>query len=263
MQYAFAGDYTGAWDCFGFCPRLLSDWWMDGNGNPVEAIEKAVMEVGKFDADDWFVIATFDVNFGCTPTLPSILYSPLLPSKSAHKTNFTKQLKEDVCLLFQKPPRYNRIHAVDYKPPFSPYRELTAGLMWCQSSLSMQLHFRHAQLNGHLHNIGATATPVFPVCNRREETVRHFLFSCIAHTKHRQSLINALWRDALNISKILSDPTCIPYTLNLCHTNSMIPTTNLISPLTPKKPINTISLEAGQSSSRACPEETKRVGKVT
>ncbi|KAL5520838.1 hypothetical protein ACEPAF_2841 [Sanghuangporus sanghuang] len=39
-QYAFAGDYT------------------------VEAIEKAVDEVAKFDADDWFVIAISDANFG-------------------------------------------------------------------------------------------------------------------------------------------------------------------------------------------------------
>ncbi|EPQ51988.1 hypothetical protein GLOTRDRAFT_132574 [Gloeophyllum trabeum ATCC 11539] len=38
-QYAFAGDYT------------------------VEAIEKAVLQVGKYDADDWFVIAITDANF--------------------------------------------------------------------------------------------------------------------------------------------------------------------------------------------------------
>ncbi|KAJ7224765.1 AAA domain-containing protein [Mycena rebaudengoi] len=39
-QYAFAGDYT------------------------VEAIEKGVNDVGAFDADDWFVIAITDANFG-------------------------------------------------------------------------------------------------------------------------------------------------------------------------------------------------------
>ncbi|OCH94642.1 hypothetical protein OBBRIDRAFT_817121 [Obba rivulosa] len=39
-QYTFAGDYT------------------------VEAIEKSVDEVAKFDADDWFVIAVTDANFG-------------------------------------------------------------------------------------------------------------------------------------------------------------------------------------------------------
>ncbi|KAI0752632.1 AAA domain-containing protein [Daedaleopsis nitida] len=38
-QYTFAGDFT------------------------VEAIEKAVLEVSKFDADDWFVIALTDANF--------------------------------------------------------------------------------------------------------------------------------------------------------------------------------------------------------
>ena len=30
----------------------------------MEAIEKAVTEVAKFDADDWFVIAISDANFG-------------------------------------------------------------------------------------------------------------------------------------------------------------------------------------------------------
>ncbi|KAF8909617.1 AAA domain-containing protein [Gymnopilus junonius] len=39
-QYAFAGDYT------------------------VEAIQKGVTEVAKYDADDWFVIAITDANFG-------------------------------------------------------------------------------------------------------------------------------------------------------------------------------------------------------
>ncbi|KAG2007119.1 hypothetical protein CC2G_014837 [Coprinopsis cinerea AmutBmut pab1-1] len=39
-QYAFAGDFT------------------------VEAIRKGVDEVAKFDADDWFVIAITDANFG-------------------------------------------------------------------------------------------------------------------------------------------------------------------------------------------------------
>jgi len=39
-QYAFSGDYT------------------------VEAIEKSVLEVAKYDADDWFVIAITDANFG-------------------------------------------------------------------------------------------------------------------------------------------------------------------------------------------------------
>lgn len=39
-QYAFAGDHT------------------------VEAIELAVTEVAKYDADDWFVIAISDANFG-------------------------------------------------------------------------------------------------------------------------------------------------------------------------------------------------------
>lgn len=29
----------------------------------MEAIEKAVTEVGEFDADDWFVIAISDANF--------------------------------------------------------------------------------------------------------------------------------------------------------------------------------------------------------
>jgi len=39
-QYCFAGDYT------------------------VEALEKGVQEVAKFDGDDWFVIAITDANFG-------------------------------------------------------------------------------------------------------------------------------------------------------------------------------------------------------
>lgn len=54
-QYAFAGDYTGENSDINF---KLPDTWLQ-----VEAIEKAVTEVAKFDADDWFVIAISDANF--------------------------------------------------------------------------------------------------------------------------------------------------------------------------------------------------------
>lgn len=55
-QYAFAGDYTSEMHFNVRCHYT--------NGPLiVEAIEKAVIEVAKYDADDWFVIAISDANF--------------------------------------------------------------------------------------------------------------------------------------------------------------------------------------------------------
>ncbi|RDB28140.1 von Willebrand factor A domain-containing protein 8 [Hypsizygus marmoreus] len=59
-QYAFAGDYT------------------------VEAIEKGVNEVGKYDADDWFVIAITDANFGRYQITPEDLTRAMNRNPKVH-----------------------------------------------------------------------------------------------------------------------------------------------------------------------------------
>ncbi|KAK0451876.1 AAA domain-containing protein [Armillaria borealis] len=59
-QYAFAGDYT------------------------VEAIQKGVQEVGKFDADDWFVIAITDANFGRYNITPEELSRAMKRNPKVH-----------------------------------------------------------------------------------------------------------------------------------------------------------------------------------
>ena len=72
---------------------------------------------------------------------------------------------------------------IDPKVPSSDYRELTVGLKWPQYSILILLCTGHMQLNQHLYNIGTTAMPIGPACNRKEETVQHYLLSCIAHEK--------------------------------------------------------------------------------
>ena len=116
--------------------------------------------------------------------IPSILRLSLPHSKTAHKTNFYKQIKEDAGNNFQKSTRYDRMHVINPKAPSHNYRELTATLTQCQSSILMELCTGHTQLNRHLYNIGTTATPICPTCNRQEETVRHYLLSCMAHVQH-------------------------------------------------------------------------------
>ena len=82
-----------------------------------------------------------------SPITPPILHSPLPHSKTAWKTNFSKRLKEEACINFQKSTRFDRIHVIIPKAPSHDYRGPTAGLMLCQSSILMQLCTRHAQLN--------------------------------------------------------------------------------------------------------------------
>ena len=140
--------------------------------------------------------------------LPSILHLHLLHRKSTCKTTYIKQLRGYISSLFHESLRYDKMHMVDPTAPSANYRELTTGLPCCQSSILIQLHAGHAQLNCHLHNIEAAPTPICLACNAKEETIWHFLLSCMAYAKHWQPLINILQWDALNISKLLSDPMC-------------------------------------------------------
>ncbi|KAH7915875.1 AAA domain-containing protein [Hygrophoropsis aurantiaca] len=59
-QYAFSGDYT------------------------VEAIDKGVAEVAKFDADDWFVVAITDANFGRYQITPDEVKRVMLQNPKVH-----------------------------------------------------------------------------------------------------------------------------------------------------------------------------------
>ena len=166
-----------------------------------------------------------------SPIIPSILRLSLPHSKTACKTDFYKRIKEDASNNFRKSTRYDRMHTINPKAPSHDYRELMATLTRHQSSILMQLCTGHAQLNRHLYNIGATATPICPACNRQEETVQHYLLSWMAHTQHHQVLINMLQRDALHISKLLSDPTCVPHTLNYIATTQQFQSQSSSPPL--------------------------------
>ncbi|KAF8479932.1 hypothetical protein JB92DRAFT_2766867, partial [Gautieria morchelliformis] len=98
----------------------------------------------------------------------------------------------------------------------------------------VQLRTGHAQLQRHLYKMGLVGTLLCPSCHQKEETVRHFLLSCIAHVRHRQPLINTLRCDALDLAKLLSDPDCIDYMLDYVHaTKRFHPTSTRLPPCTP------------------------------
>ena len=118
------------------------------------------------------------------PLLPSILCSHLPHSKYACKTTYIKQLKSHIISLFHESLKYDKMHAINPKAPSANYRELTTGLLCCQSIILIQLHTGHTQLNCHFHNIGVVPTPMCPAYNAKEETVWYFLLSCMAYTKH-------------------------------------------------------------------------------
>ena len=145
---------------------------------------------------------------------PDNLNSSLPSSYSARKTTQAKQHRKDLNLLYCKSPRYKRMHVIDLKAPSSDYRELIEGLMWHQLSILIQLCTGDVQLDWHLYNIGVAASPICPACNKKEETVWHFLLSCITHVKHCQVMINTLCWDTLSISKLLSDAVCVLHILN-------------------------------------------------
>ncbi|OJA10067.1 hypothetical protein AZE42_10561 [Rhizopogon vesiculosus] len=79
--------------------------------------------------------------------------------------------------------------------------KLTASFPKRLTSLYMSLRMGHALLNKHLHRIGKTESPH---CQRTEETVHHFLFTCPFYQRERHILVNALGRKASSPSHIFS-----------------------------------------------------------
>ena len=146
--------------------------------------------------------------------LPEKLHTPLPSSRLALKMGHNKQVRPTVACLFTESLRYQRLHVINPKVPSANYCKIVGGLPWHQSSILIQLWMGHIQLQQHLHKIGSSTTSICLACHQHEETIQHFLLTCTAHTWHLQSMITVLRQDALNISKLLSDPTSVEYMLN-------------------------------------------------
>ncbi|EIW75829.1 hypothetical protein CONPUDRAFT_65411 [Coniophora puteana RWD-64-598 SS2] len=78
-----------------------------------------------------------------------------------------------------------------------------------KTAVLTQLRTRRLPLNRHLHRIGKRDAPQCEYCPDRDETVRHFLFTCPRGGRARQALMCTLGREAFSEAYLLKKPSGI------------------------------------------------------
>jgi hypothetical protein len=137
--------------------------------------------------------------------------NPLPISVSALKQNFHAHLNRKWAEKWSTSPRKARIEQLEDDFPFNGFRKRLFQLKRKHASLAVQLRIGHIPLNGYLKRIGKVNTDNCTECNKEHEddpipeTVKHFLFECPAHTRHRRKLRTKIGRSRFNLSKIMSD----------------------------------------------------------
>lgn len=138
--------------------------------------------------------------------LPEILREPLPLSASALRRQYNDVLGHRWLIEWTTSVRFSRMSAVD--PHMSPraIRRLLHDRPRHETSLITQLRIGHVPLNKHLHRIGKYDSPTCSACERRPETVRHFLLECPSFSHHRWNMRLGLGQKSDSISTLLSTP---------------------------------------------------------
>jgi ribonuclease HI len=136
--------------------------------------------------------------------LPVQLKLPLPRSKSAILCAYYEKLKRKAHKMWQKSPRFGRMHKTDPTSPSKAYVKLIAGLPRRIASTLTQLRTGHAQLAKHLHRIKRADSPICPACLQGVETIQHLILHCPAHHIARQVLRNNTGGRDINVTKLFT-----------------------------------------------------------
>ena len=116
-------------------------------------------------------------------------------------------------------PRYTQLGSIDKSMLLKKWLKLVKNLNHKQASLIMQLHTNHIGLNKHLHPIHRADSLKCTNCNENtDKTVHHFLFECPGYRNECSVLQHKLWRQALNLSYLLTNPAATLPLLKFVHT---------------------------------------------
>ena len=133
-------------------------------------------------------------------------YLQKLPiSRSAARQAMEADLKKRAGDKWQSSPRYQKIRDFDETLPGPSFLRITAKWPRRNTSVLMQLRTGHAQLNGHLHKIGKSATPICPACEMEIETITHFLCICPRYDTHRLKIQRHFRQHVVPKNQLLGD----------------------------------------------------------
>jgi hypothetical protein len=94
--------------------------------------------------------------------------------------------KRGTRILAEEVGKYSR--EIDTALPGKHTRTLYDGLKRREASVLAQLRTGMAQLNGYLHQIGASESDLC-ICGQARETIKHFLFRCTRWEEHRMQML--------------------------------------------------------------------------
>ena len=120
-------------------------------------------------------------------------------------------------ISFESSSRYQHLCCIDPSMPSSKFRLDTMSTECWHTSMLVQLRTGYIPLQKHLHRIGCMDSPIFPACQSSEETVHHYLMTCLAHNSHRRQLENHLRRAAKSIRVLLTNPKAFPHLFRYIH----------------------------------------------
>lgn len=139
-------------------------------------------------------------------SLPELLHNPLPLSASALRQQYNDTLNHRWLIDWATSVRYDRMTVIDSTMSPRAIRRLLHDRPRYQTSTITQLRIGHIPLNKHLHRVGKSDTPLCPACERRPETVRHFLMECPCFARHRWKMRIGLGSKSDRISTLLSTP---------------------------------------------------------
>jgi len=123
--------------------------------------------------------------------------------------HFKKHIKAEATNVMRKSPRYTHLNAIGPSAPskLEHYASITAKLPRRHCSL-FQLRSGHAPLNKHLHRIAKSSTVTCQQCSAGRESVHHFLITCPAYIRQRNSPLARykLGTQAHHVKYLLNDP---------------------------------------------------------
>jgi len=128
---------------------------------------------------------------------------------------------------FKSSPRCQCLHHIDPSMPSSKFRlDMMNAKCW-HTSMLVQLRTGHVPLHKHLHRIGQAESPTCPTCHSSEETVHHYLMTCLTHSSYRKWLKNCLGRAAKSIRVLLANPKAFPHLFRYIHNTKCFSSTAL------------------------------------
>ena len=143
-------------------------------------------------------------------------------SRLAECKGHLKKLRAKTVKIFPESLRCQRLRSIDPSMPLPMYRRSTQDLPQNQASLLVQLKMGHIPLQKYLHKIGKVSSSKYLAFWVQDETVRHYLLTCLAYRTQRGQLESVLQWAMVN-QHIFGKPQSLSTPISICKHHAAVP----------------------------------------